>query len=141
MLKVHIYLNFDGNTLEAFEFYKSIFGGDFVLFQQVKGTPGIPDLSPEDLEKVMHIALPVGDNMMLHASDAMPSMGQKLEEGNNFHIMLESDSKEEADRYFKALSVHGQIGMPMQDTFWGAYYGMLTDKFGVQWMIDYEYKK
>lgn len=136
------YLNFNGNTEEAFNFYKSVFGGEFIGgISRFKDTPDGAKMSAADGNKVMHVALPIGKGNILMATDAMESMGQKLTAGNNFYLSLETDSKEEADKLFIKLSAEGKIEMPLQDTFWGAYFGMFTDKFGVQWMINYTYKK
>jgi PhnB protein len=140
MITFSLYLNFSGNTMEAFQFYKSIFGGSFELLQTMKETPGIPNLSSEDAEKIMHVSLPIGENMILHGTDALESMGQKLILGNNVHIMLNPQSKQDADKYYAALSSGGNNLMPMQDMFWGDYYGSFTDKFGIQWMINYTKK-
>jgi PhnB protein len=140
MLSFSIYLNFNGNTLEAFNFYQSVFGGSFELLQTMKDTPGIPNLSPEEENKLMHISLPIGNNLILHGTDALESMGQKLVVGNNVHIMLNPESKQDADKYFTALSFGGSDLMPMQVMFWGDYYGSFTDKFGIQWMINYSKK-
>ena len=139
MIKINPYLNFPGNTEEAFNFYKKVFGGDFAggIFR-FKDTPDKDRLSKEDQEKVMHVGLPVGNNMLM-ATDALESMGFKLIFGNNFHLSVETEGKEEADRIFSSLSEGGNVQMPMKDEFWGAYFGMLTDKFGVQWMVSYTY--
>jgi len=139
MIKINTYLNFPGNTEEAFNFYKKIFGGDFAggIFR-FKDTPDKDKLSKDDQEKVMHIGLPVGNNMLM-ATDALESMGFKLTFGNNFHLSIEAEDKEEADRIFSSLSEGGNVQIPIKDEFWGAYFGMLTDKFGVQWMVSYTY--
>ena len=139
MIKINPYLNFPGNTEEAFNFYKKVFGGDFAggIFR-FKDTPDKDRLSKEDQEKVMHVGLPVGNNMLM-ATDALESMGFKLTFGNNFYLSVETEGKEEADRIFSSLSEGGNVQMPMKDEFWGAYFGMLTDNFGVQWMVSYTY--
>lgn len=142
MATLNPYLNFNGNTEEAFNFYKSIFGGEFIGgISRFKDTPEGTKLSAADGEKVMHVALPIGKENILMATDAMESMGQKLTVGNNFYLSLEAESKEEADKLYGKLSIGGKIEMPLQDAFWGAYFGMFADKFGVQWMINYTYKK
>lgn len=142
MATLNPYLNFNGNTEEAFNFYKSIFGGEFIGgVSRFKDTPEGTKLSAADGEKVMHVALPIGKENILMATDAMESMGQKLTVGNNFYLSLEAESKEEADKLYGKLSLGGKIEMPLQDAFWGAYFGMFADKFGVQWMINYTYKK
>jgi PhnB protein len=140
MATLNPYLNFPGNTEDAFNFYKSVFGGDFAggVFR-FKDTPEADKLSDKEREKVMHVALPVGNGNMIMATDAIESMGHKITPGNNFHLSLEAESKDEADKLFKGLSAGGNVTMPMADAFWGAYFGMLTDKFGIQWMINYTY--
>ncbi len=138
MKSINPYLNFAGNTEEAFNFYKKVFGGDFLGgVYRFKDTPEAGKLSKEEQEKVMHIALPLGNGNMLMATDALESMGFNVTFGNNFHISIDADSKEEADQLFKGLSEGGNPEMPMMDQFWGAYFGMVTDKFGVKWMINF----
>src|SRR5687768_2597907 len=134
MASINPYLNFNGNTEEAFNFYKSVFGGEFLALMRFKDNPGCGDMSESDKDKVMHIALPIGNGNAIMATDALESMGQKLNVGNNVYIALSPDSKDEAERLFKGLSAGGKIEMPLQDMFWGALYGSFTDKFGVQWM-------
>jgi PhnB protein len=142
MATLNPYLNFPGNTEEAFNFYKSVFGGDFAggIFR-FKDTPEAEKLSRNERENVMHMALPIGKGNMLMATDAIESMGHKVTAGNNFHLSLETESKEETEKIFKGLSVGGKVTMPLADSSWGAYFGMLTDKFGVQWMVNYTYPK
>jgi len=139
-MTINPYLNFPGNTEEAFNFYKSVLGGEFPFLQRFKDTPEADKISPEDANKIMHVSLPVGNGNMIMATDALESMGQKLTPGNNFYLCISADSKEEADKLFKGLSDGGQVYMPMNKTFWGAYFGMLTDKFGINWMINFQNK-
>ena len=139
MARISVYLNFDGTTEAAFKFYQSIFGGELNRMQRFDGVPGMENLSPELREKIMHVELPIGSNLLLHATDALEAMGHPLTTGNNFHLMIEAESKAEADGLFQALSAGGKVEMPLEDVFWGAYYGQLTDKFGVQWMVNYDY--
>lgn len=139
MKSINPYLNFPGNTEEAFNFYKKVFGGEFFgEINRFKDTPDADKISKSDQEKVMHIALPIGSNLLM-ATDALPSMGFNVTFGNNFYLSIEADSKEEADRLFNALSEGGKKEMSMADQFWGAYFGMLTDKFKINWMINYTY--
>ena len=98
------------------------------------------NLSAEDADKLMHVSLPLGENLLLHGTDMLESRGQKLVEGNNFNIMIEAVSKAEAEKYFNELSAGGKDITPLREEFWGAYYGAFTDKFGVQWMINYQFK-
>lgn len=141
MLRFDIYLNFGGNSEDAFNFYKSVFGGEFSSLQRFKDTPEADKLSAEDQEKLMHIALPIGNSMTLMATDVLESMGQKLIVGNNYSININVNSKEEADQIFKKLSEGGKIEMPLETTFWNAYFGMFSDKFGIQWMVNYDLNK
>ena len=141
MAAINPYLNFNGNTEEAFNFYKSVFGGEFQAVMRFKELPDSAQLPESDKEKIMHIALPIGNGNVIMATDALESMGQKLAIGNNVHIAISPESKEEADRLFNGLSAAGKIEMPLQDMFWGAYFGSFQDKFGVHWMVNYEYKR
>ncbi len=142
MIKLNIYLNFAGNTEKAFNFYKAVFGGEFMSVVRFKDMPmpGV-NIPKKDENKIMHIGLPVGKDEVLMASDSLESLGHKLIQGNNVHISVHPDSKEEADRIFKALSAGGTIEMPIADQVWGDYFGSLMDKFGVLWMVIYSYPK
>lgn len=137
MPTINPYLNFMGNTEEAFNFYKSVFGGEFIMVQRFKDTPEAGKLPPEDQNKIMHIALPIGGGNILMATDALESMGQQLNRGNNFYISIDTQSKEEADKLYNGLSKNGSIELPIQHTFWGSYFGMFSDKYGVQWMVSF----
>ena len=137
MTTISPYLNFNGNTEEAFNFYKSVFGGEFLALMRFKDNPDCKDMSEADKERIMHVALPIGTGGVLMATDSLESLGQKLSVGNNFYIAISPESKEEADRLFTGLSAEGKIEMPMQDMFWGAYYVSFTDKFAVQRMVNY----
>jgi PhnB protein len=139
MATINPYLNFDGKAEEAFNFYKAVFGGEFVMLQRFKDTPYGEKISAADGEKIMHVALPIGSNIIM-ASDSLESMG-KIFQGNNFSISITAESKEEADKLFNGLSKNGTIQMPLEESFWGSYFGMLTDNFGIKWMVDYELKK
>ncbi len=141
MKAINPYLNFPGNAEEAFNFYKSVLGGELVGLTRFSDTQEGSKLKPDEKEKLMHVSLPIGKNNTLMATDALESMGHKVTPGTNFHISITADSKEEATKIFNGLSKGGKITMPLADTFWGDYFGMLTDKFGVQWMINYTYPK
>lgn len=138
MAKMNPYLNFDGTAEAAFTFYKSVFGGEFPAIHKIGEAPGTENLPADEKNRVMHISLPIDAHTTLMGSDTMPSMGQKLVEGNNVHISLHPESREEADRLFNGLSAGGTIEMPIADMFWGAYYGSFKDKFGIQWMVNYD---
>jgi PhnB protein len=141
MATINPYLNFNGTTEEAFNFYKSVFGGEFAMIQRFKDTPQAGDLPLGVGDKIMHVSLPIGNGNMIMGTDAIESMGHPLTMGNNFYICISPESKEEADRLFNGLSAGGKIEMPLADMFWGAYYGQFTDKFGVQWMVNYQHTK
>ena len=140
MARVGTYLNFPRNTEEVFNFYKSVFGGEFEggisRFSDIPAGPGMPPLAEQDKNLVMHVALPIMDGHLLMGTDAPETMGFTVTFGNNVHISLQPDSKEEAKRLFDALSAGGKVTMPLQDMFWGAYYGSCTDKYNVQWMFN-----
>lgn len=140
MATANVYLNFNGNTEEAFNFYKSVFGGEFTSLQRFKDTPEADKLPETDRDKIMHVALPLGNGSILMATDGLESMGQKLTFGNNYHISLQAESKAEADEIFNRLSAGGEIAIPLAKMFWGDYFGMTIDKFGVQWMVNYHYQ-
>ncbi len=138
MTKINIYLNFAGHAEEAFIFYKSVFGGDFSAVVRFKDMPMPGEkLRKEDEDKIMHIALPIGQGDVLMASDTLESFGQKLVQGNNAYISVHPDSRDEAARVFKALSAGGEIEMPIADQPWGDYWGSFKDKFGIPWMVSY----
>lgn len=141
MARVSNYLNFSGKTEAAFLFYQTVFGGEFTndgiaRFGDMPPMEGVPPISEEEKQLVLHIELPILGGFVLMGSDAPESMGLKVLQGNNVHINLEPDTREETKRLFDALSVGGNITMPLQDMFWGSYYGACTDQFGVNWMFN-----
>lgn len=138
MKTVNPYLNFNGNTEDAFNFYKSAFGGEFAMLMRFKDSPEAANTAAEDQDKLMHIALPIGKGNMLMGTDALESKGQKLRPGNNFHLSISADSEAETEKLFSTLSAGGKVMVPLSKQFWGSYFGMFTDKFGVQWMISYD---
>jgi PhnB protein len=141
MATINPYLNFNGNTEEAFLFYKSVFGGEFTMIQRFKEIPDGPNLPADAQDKIMYIGLPIGKNNILMGTDAIESMGQIIREGNNHYISIQADTKEEAERLYEGLSQGGTIEMELGVTFWGAYFGMFMDQFGIQWMVNYDYPK
>jgi PhnB protein len=141
MQSISPYLNFSGNTEEAFNFYKGVFGTAFSVLQRFSDTANAEKFPEADRDKIMHVSLPLGNGVVLMATDSLESMGQKLVQGNNFYICLNTDSKAEADKLFKGLSEGGKIEMNLEDTFWGAYFGCFKDKFGVQWMLNFTEQK
>ena len=144
MATVNAYLTFDGNCEAAFNFYKSAFGGEFRDLSRFGDMPpqeGTPPLPNEMKSRLMHVALPISSETVLMGSDNMPGMSPDITMGNNFSVSIGVDSKEEADRLFAALSKDGKVTMAMEVTFWGAYFGMWTDKFGINWMVNYDEPK
>lgn len=140
MARTSTYLNFNGSTEQAFAFYRTVFGGEFIgginRFKDIPATPDQPPAPTDTAHMVMHVELALLGGHILMGTDAPESMGFTVNQGNNVHINLEPDSRAEADRLFNALSIGGTADMPMQDMFWGAYFGSLTDKFGIHWMVN-----
>ena len=136
-MSLNTYLTFNGNCREAFEFYRSVFGGDYPFLQTFGDAP--PEMGVPDAEKdlIMHVSLPVGSSMLM-GSDSCSAFGPPAQIGNNFAISIVVDSREKCDEYLAKLSEGGTVKMPMQDTFWGAYFGTWVDKFGVNWMVNYQ---
>ena len=145
MARVSTYLNFSRNTEEVFKFYRSVFGGEFERggisrFKDIPHAEGMPPIAEKDKNLVMHVELKICGGHHLMGTDAPESMGFIVNFGNNAHINLELDTKAETTRLFNALSAGGKVTQELQDMFWGAYYGSCTDKFGVQWMFNFEEK-
>jgi len=145
MARVSIYLNFMGNTKDAFEFYKSVFKTDysspFMFMRDIPAMPGMPPVSAEDAGKVMHVELPILGGTVLMGTDMLESMGHSLKIGNNTTINLEPDTREETERLYNLLSQGATECMPLSDQFWGAYWGVCLDKFGIRWMFNHYNKK
>ena len=139
MARVNTYLNFARNTEEAFNFYKSVFGGEFPYIGRYKDMPPQEGQksNPKDAEKIMHVSLPVSKETMLMGSDTGGDWASNYSRGNNFAISIATDNQGEADRLFNGLSAGGTVTMPMNKTFWGDYFGMFTDKFGINWMVSF----
>jgi len=140
MTTVNVYLNFDGQCEEAFEFYKSVFGGEFSYLGRFNEMPQDENnkLSEADGNKIMHVSLPISAETNLFGSDTVGAWSPKLVQGNNYSISINASSKEEADRLFNGLSAGGQVTMPLENTFWGAYFGMFVDKYGINWMVNFD---
>ena len=136
-MKVNPYLNFDGQAEEAFQFYRSVFGGEWSALMKMSEAPNSEKLPKEIQDRILHISLPIGNDTVLMGSDVIEGMGAPFKKGNNNYISLHPDSKKEADRLFERLSKGGEIEMPMEDQFWGDYFGSFIDTFGVCWMINY----
>ena len=135
MKAINITIIFNGKTEAALNFYKSIFGGDFINFQRMKEMPGAPPMSAEEGEKILHAALPVGNSVLMGMD--MPQGRGTVNEGNNFMVTLDTSSEEETTKVFNRLSEGGVVTMPLGHQFWGAFFGMVTDQFGIQWMLSY----
>lgn len=138
MASINPYINFNGNAEEAFNFYKSVFGGEFetvVRFKDLEG-PDFP-IAPEDADKIMRIVLPVGGNT-LTANDVPASLGPVNEQENRSKISVIADSREEADKIFIGLTENGSIEMPMSDSPWSSYFGMFRDKYGIEWTVEFQ---
>lgn len=143
MTTVNVYLNFNGNCEEAFDFYKSVFGGEYTYkgrFGDIPPQDGSPPVSENTKNLIMHVSLPISKETILMGSDTSEefSQGETFVLGNNFSISINADSKEDADRLFNELSKGGKVSMPMSNTFWNSYFGMFTDKFGINWMVNFD---
>ena len=140
MAQINPHINFNGNAEEAFNFYKSVFGGEFAMIMRFKdmSSPDFP-VSENEANKIMHIALPVGKNILM-ANDVPEFMGRVNENENRSKISISAESKEEADKIFNGLSAGGKIEMPISDSPWGSYFGMFRDKYGIEWMVDFDPK-
>ena len=140
MAQINPHINFNGNAEEAFNFYKSVFGGEFAMIMRFKDmvSPENP-VSENEANKIMHIALPIGKNILM-ANDVPEIMGRTNENENRSKISVSAESKEEADKIFNGLSAGGQIEFPIGDSPWGSYFGMFRDKYGIEWMVDFDPK-
>ncbi len=138
MALINPHINFNGNAEEAFAFYKSVFGGEFTKIMRFKdiSSPEYP-VAENEANKIMHIALPIGKNILM-ANDVPEFMGKTNENENRSKISISAESKEEADKLYNGLSEGGQIEMPIADSPWGSYFGMFRDKYGIEWMVDFD---
>lgn len=143
MATVNVDLAFNGNCKEAFDFYKSVFGGEYSYLGKYKDMPSKEGkkILAQDAEKIMHISLPISKETSLMGNDYIDAFGNKTILGNNFSLSIDTESTEEADKLFGALSDGGKVKMPMQNTFWDAYFGTFTDKFGINWMVSFAKKR
>ena len=142
MTTVNPYLVFNGNCEEAFNFYKVVFGGEFVTISKFKDMPPMPGAEMPDSakEKILHVSLPISKETILMGSDSNPMMGDVII-GQNLSLSVNVQSREDANKIFNGLAAGGKITMPLADTFWSAYFGMLVDKFGIIWMVNYDQPK
>jgi len=141
MSTINVYLNFNGRCEAAFNFYKSVFGGEFTSinrFSEMPTQPGMPAMEEEMQKQIMHVSLPIGKDSVLMGSDVGNEFATNFAMGNNFSLSVTPESKAHADELFAKLSDGAEITMPLGNTFWGSYFGMLTDKFGVNWMLNLE---
>ena len=138
MTLINPHINFNGNAEEAFNFYKSVFGGEFAKIMRFRDLASAEfPVAEHEANKIMHIALPIGKNVLM-ANDVPESMGRTNENENRSKISISAESKEEADKLFNGLSAGGQIEMPIDDSSWGSYFGMFRDKYGIEWMVDFD---
>ena len=138
MAQINPHINFNGNAEEAFNFYKSVFGGEFakiIRFKELSGSDF--QVSENEANKIMHIALPIGKNILI-ANDVPESMGRTNENENRSKISISAESREEADKLFNGLSKGGNVEMPIADSPWGSYFGMFRDKYGIEWIVDFD---
>ncbi len=141
MALINPYIHFNGNAEEAFTFYKSIFGGEFATVMRFKDLANSDyPISENEANKIMHIALPIGKYNILMGSDTPEGMGKHSENETRSKISLSAETKEEADKLFNGLSAGGHVEMPIQESAWGSYFGMFRDKYGFEWMVDYDPK-
>lgn len=140
MTAINPYLTFDGNCEAAFNFYKSVFGGEFPYIGRYNDMPSDAPKDEESSNRIMHVSLEIGKGTFLMGSD-QPANFEKLIEGNNFSISINTESEEEATRLFNGLAHKGIINMPLGKTFWGAFFGMLTDQFNIKWMVNFDYNQ
>jgi PhnB protein len=140
MAQINPHINFNGNAEEAFTFYKSVFGGEFAMIMRLKDLSG-PEfpVAENDANKIMHIALPIGKNILM-GNDIPDAMGRVNENENRSKISISAESKEEADKLFNGLSAGGNIEMPIADSPWGSYFGLFRDKYGIEWIVDFDPK-
>ena len=136
MAQINPYINFNGNTEEAFNFYKSVFGGEFAMIKRFEEMEN-PNIPESENNKIMHIALPIGKNVLM-GNDVPEFMGRVNENENRSKISISAESKEEADNLYNGLSAGGQIEMPIADSPWGSYFAMFRDKYGIEWTVDYD---
>ncbi len=140
MALINPYINFNGNAEDAFNFYKSVFGGEFAKVMRFKDSANSAfPVAENEANKIMHIALPIGKNVLM-ANDVPESMGRVNENENRSKISVSAENKEEADRLFNGLSAGGKIEMPIMDSPWGSYFGMFRDKYGIEWTVDFDSK-
>ena len=141
MAHINPYLTFNGNCEEAFNFYKSVFGGEFPYIGRFKDMPDSEKIPEVAKELIMHVSLPISEGNVLMGSDSSEAFGQSHQPGNNIAVSINAANEDEAKKLFNGLSAGGKVTMPLEKTFWGALFGMFTDKFGINWMVNYDYEQ
>ncbi len=136
-MPLNVYLTFTDNCREVFDFYRSVFGGEYLIFQTFGDGPADMEIAESERDRVMHVTLSIGDAVLM-GSDTAAAFSPPPTPGNNFSLSYTPSSKEETDELFAKLSAGGKVTMPLQETFWGAYFGSCTDKFGINWQLDFE---
>ena len=136
-MALSIYLNFNGNCRQAFDFYRSVFGGDFISISTFGEGPDDMGMPEDEKDHIMHVTLPIGDSVLM-GSDTSAAFGPPYQAGNNFSVSCHPQTREETDRLFAGISAGGTVTMPLQDVFWGSYFGSCVDKFGVPWMFNHD---
>ena len=136
-MTLSIYLNFNGNCRQAFDFYRSVFGGDYISFSTFGEGPDDMGMPEDEKDHIMHVTLPIGDSVLM-GSDTSAAFGPPHQAGNNFSVSCHPNSREETDRLFAGISEGGTVTMPLDDMFWGSYFGSCVDKFGVPWMFNHD---
>lgn len=139
MASLHPYINFNGNCEEAFNFYKSVFGGEFQHIGRYSEMPAEYGIAEADSNLIMHVSLPISKNSVLMGCDTSSTFGVTAQPGSSITISINADSEEEATDLFNKISAGGNVTMPLEKTFWGALFGMCTDKFGINWMVNFDY--
>ncbi|HAK12942.1 MAG TPA: VOC family protein [Chitinophagaceae bacterium] len=140
MASINPHINFNGNAEEAFNFYKSVFGGEFAMVMRFKDLASAEfPVAEHEANKIMHIALPIGKSVLM-ANDVPEILGRTNENEHRSKIVISAESKQEADQLFTGLSAGGQVEMPIADSPWGSYFGMFRDKYGIEWMVDFDPK-
>ncbi|MPT34553.1 VOC family protein [Flavobacterium sp. WV_118_3] len=141
MANVNPYLTFNGTCEAAFDFYQSVFGGEFQYKGKFKDMPSEQPMPESEQEKIMHVSLPIGGTILMGSDSAEGCGGHRVTAGDNISISINADSEADAKRIFEGLSAGGKVTMPLEKTFWGALFGMFTDKFGIHWMVNYDYEQ
>lgn len=136
-MALNVYLHFNGNCREVFEFYRSVFGGDFDSFSTFGEMPDEMGLAEEEKDGVLHVSYDIGGAALM-GSDVPSAFGPPVEMGNNFAISYQAESRHQTEELFQKISEGGRVTMPLGDTFWGAYFGACTDKYGINWMFNYQ---